>query len=221
MTQRATGGVLAAIVLATTLAGAWALTRVAPGQLVATHFDGTGRANGWSPAPVAMFIMPTMIGLMAGLWFILPRVTPRGDNLRRSGGAYGVIFIAAALMLALGQGLIVATALGRPIALGGVMPAAIGLLFIVVGNVLPKLRWNYVVGVRTPWTLADERVWDRTHRFGGWAMVLGGLVILVGGLIPPLEVKPALVGVVGGGVGMLTVGYSYLAWRDLRKGGAR
>jgi uncharacterized membrane protein len=221
MTQRATGAALGAIVLASALVGVWALTRVPPGQLVATHFDATGRANGWSPAPIAMFIMPAMAALMVGLWFVLPRVTPRGDNLRRSGGAYGVIFIAATLMLGLGQAVIIASALGRPIAIAGATPAAVGLLFIAIGNVLPKLRWNYVVGIRTPWTLADERVWDRTHRFGGWVMVLGGLVILVGAVIPPFGAKPGLLGVVGGGVALLTVLYSYLAWRDLRKQDAR
>ena len=221
MSQRVTGALLALIVVASALAGAWTLTQVAPGQAIATHFDGQGHANGWAPARIALFIMPAVAALMGGLWFLLPRVTPRGDNLERSGGAYGVIFIAATLMLAVGQGLIIAAALGRPVAAVGAMPAALGLLFIVIGNVLPKLRWNYVVGVRTPWTLADERVWDRTHRFGGWAMVLGGLAILIGGLIPPYGGKPGLVAGIGGAVALLTVVHSYLVWRDLRKLDAR
>ncbi len=65
------------------------------------------------------------------------------------------------------------------------MFAVVGLVLIMVGNVLGKLRQNQLLGVRTRWTLGDERVWDKTHRFTGWAMVLGGVVLLLIDLAGP------------------------------------
>lgn len=60
----------------------------------------------------------------------------------------------------------------------------VGLLFIVLGNVLPKTKSNYVIGIRTPWTLARSDVWFKTHRLGGKVFVLGGCCLLMGGLLP-------------------------------------
>ena len=81
---------------------------------------------------------------------ILPKMTPRGENLERSGGAFDTIMIAIILFIALMQGLIIAPVAGYVVDIVAVMPAMLGLLFVVIGNVLPRLRWNYVVGVRTP-----------------------------------------------------------------------
>lgn len=98
------------------------------------------------------------------------------------------------------------------------MIAAAGVLFIVVGNVFGKLRWNYTVGIRTPWTLADERVWDKTHRFGGWVFVIGGFVLLAS-TFTPLNgiVRLLLLFAVLGAAGVLTMGKSYLLWREQRQ----
>jgi uncharacterized membrane protein len=54
----------------------------------------------------------------------------------------------------------------------------IGLLYIIMGNVMPKLRFNYVAGIRTPWTLSDEKVWDKTHRFSGPVFILSGVALI-------------------------------------------
>ena len=62
------------------------------------------------------------------------------------------------------------------------MKRALPLLLAVLGNYLPKTRYNYVMGVRTPWTLSDERVWDQTHRLAGPLMMAGGVVVMGGGL---------------------------------------
>jgi uncharacterized membrane protein len=158
---------------------------------------------------------------MGVLLFLLPKITPRGANLVRSSPAYGTIWIAVTAVLAFAQGRIITSTLGYRGEPPGAVPAVFGLLFIVIGNVLPKLRWNCVVGIRTPWTLADERVWDKTHRFGGPAMVLGGAVIFIVALIPPYTPKPGLVPGVIGLVALLTVGKSYLLWRDQQRQGLR
>jgi len=93
---------------------------------------------------------------------------------------------------------------------------------VVIGNVLGKVRSNFMFGIRTPWTLTSYRSWNRTHRLGGRLMVALGLVV-IGATALGLRGEP-LFAIVGGGGGTLVVGvvvYSYLAWRadpDRRSG---
>ena len=213
MSNRMAGWITGALVLATTAAGAWTLSRVAPGQRLPVHFGLDGRPNGWAPASVALFISPAMGALMWVLRAVLPKITPRGANLERSSGAYATIWITLGIILALVQGAVVAAALGYRVEAPGVLAGLLGAAFMVIGNVLPKLRWNYVVGIRTPWTLADERVWDKTHRFGGWVMVLGGAVLVAGALVAPHTPKPGLLAGVVGLIITLPVARSYVIWR--------
>jgi uncharacterized membrane protein len=61
----------------------------------------------------------------------------------------------------------------------------IGLVLMFLGNLLPKVPKNTLVGIRTPWTIANELIWDKTHRLGGWLFVLSGIVLILKGLILP------------------------------------
>jgi hypothetical protein len=150
------------------------------------------------------------------LQLALSHVDPRGHNLQRSARAYGTIWLAVMTAPVLAQGLVVATALGASIRVPGLALAASGGLLVVVGNVLGKLRWNYSVGIRTPWTIADERVWDQTHRFGGKLFVACGALLLaaftpVAQAVPgPLISAAALAATVGSTL------KSWLAWRARR-----
>jgi uncharacterized membrane protein len=112
----------------------------------------------------------------------------------------------------------IATGLGYEVNVATFAPLVIGGLLVVIGNVMGKLRWNYVVGIRTPWTLADERVWDKTHRFGGWLFVIGGFLLLASTFVPPdTTSKPFLIVGVIGTITLTTVVKSYLLWREQKR----
>jgi len=84
---------------------------------------------------------------------------------------------------------------------------------VLLGNVMGQVRHNYFVGIRTPWTLADEEVWRRTHRMGGRLFVLGGLAIAAGGLVGgPWLVAAILTSLTVAGLGPVV--YSYWIWRQ-------
>lgn len=110
--------------------------------------------------------MPVIALVVWTIQALLPRVDPRGLNLARSATAYGTSWLAVTAVLAIEQAIIIAIALGVDFNRGKLFLSLLAGLLIVVGDVLGKLRWNYTVGIRTPWTLADERAWDMTHRFG-------------------------------------------------------
>ena len=205
-------GALVVLMFAGSLA---ALFELPAGARIPTHFSANGQVDGWAPAAIGLFIIPAVMVAVWLLILVLPQIDPRGKNLIRSGGAYGTIWVALILMLCVSQALIIATALGAQLDVTRIRLAAAGLMFIVVGNVLGKLRWNYTVGIRTPWTLADQRVWDKTHRFGGWLFVIGGLTMVAGVFIPlSTVVRVWLLLAIVAVVVVLSIGKSYFLWRQ-------
>ncbi|MBU6260088.1 MAG: SdpI family protein [Burkholderiales bacterium] len=203
------------LIVAMALAGLWALNELPPDARVPIHFNWQGVADGWTSPARGLFLMPIVAASMLGLQGLLPRLDPRGDNLQRSAGAVASIFAAAAGVLALLQAMIIGGALGAALP-GSWIQVALGALFVVMGNVMGKLRFNHLVGIRTPWTLADERVWDQTHRYGGKVFVIGGLLLfaIAAGAPHAGWAAPAGLAVIALCVLVPTL-KSYRLWRDL------
>ncbi len=187
-------------------------------RVIAVHFDFAGHPNGWAPKTRGLFAMPVTATPLIALFAILPALMPKNGRLERSWGAYETMWIATLTLLLLFHVGIVALALGAAVDMARVSMIGLGALLAVIGNVLGKVRYNYVFGVRTPWTLADERVWDRTHRFAGWIMTLGGLGAVVVGLFAPAGMEGVLQPITLALVlvpALTAVVYSYLVSRRL------
>ncbi|MEI9889499.1 MAG: SdpI family protein [Caulobacteraceae bacterium] len=138
---------------------------------------------------------------------------PKGA-LERSAKAYGATCFAIVACVCIVLSGIAFQALRWPIGMAQLLAVSLGLLFTIMGNFLTKVRPNFIYGVRTPWTLANETVWDRTHRVAGPAMMAGGLFVLVAGLIWPAQVMLfVLIGAVG--PALLTIPYSWWLWSKL------
>jgi uncharacterized membrane protein len=91
---------------------------------------------------------------------------------------------------------------------------AVGLLFMVIGNFLGKVRKNFFLGIRTPWTLASDEVWAKTHRLGGWCFVAAGIVMALMGVAAPASNMGWVIGVVVA-IALVPVVYSYFAYRKV------
>lgn len=154
--------------------------------LVPVHFGADGQVDRMGSRAEALLMLPATATVMALLMAALPWLMPRNSRLERSQAPYLVGWLGTVLLLA---GLHVAMAMnavGAPVDVARIAVGLVGALLAVIGNYMGKARYNYVVGLRTPWTLSSEAVWDRTHRlFGPWTM-LGGLAIVIAAvLIPP------------------------------------
>ncbi|MFN2636563.1 MAG: SdpI family protein [Gemmatimonadaceae bacterium] len=152
-------------------------------QNVPTHWDLLGRPNGWSSRFWGAWLMPLFL---IGSWAvirILPLIDPRGSNYAKFGGAFEGIIVSVMLFMLGMHMIILRSALGYPVPMERVLPIGLGILFIAIGNLLPRARPNWFVGIRTPWTLSSDRVWEKTHRFGGQVFVAGGIVVLLSGLV--------------------------------------
>jgi uncharacterized membrane protein len=199
------------------IAGLWAMTQIAPDTKVAIHFDSLGQPNGFTSPARAFAAIPLVALAVWGMFVVIPRIDSRGANIARSAKAYGAIWIAVIATLAIIQGSLIARAFGMNVPANRLAMALIGVILVVVGNVMGKIRPNYSVGLRTPWALLDEQVWDKTHRFGGRAFVVGGLALTLAAFTLP-STTPA----VGATLGVIMVVVvvttlkSYLLWRERR-----
>jgi uncharacterized membrane protein len=160
--------------------GAWAYAQLPAAARIAVHFDARGEATGFVSKAVGLTLMPAIAALVTALLIVAPAIAPRRKGLAASPEALGTVMIGVAAILLVTQAAVIARAMDPAFDILRWLFVAIGVLFVAVGNILGKLRHNYVIGIRTPWTLANERVWDKTHRFTGRLMLIAGAVLAIG-----------------------------------------
>lgn len=187
-------------------------------ERIPTHWNLQGEVDGWSPKRWAAFLNPALAtALLPLLWWVLPRVGPRRENFARFAGEVVLFGNVLALFLLYVEVLTLGAALGWPVDVGGLTLAGVGLLFVTLGNYLPRIRSNWWMGIRTPWTLDSERVWRDTHRVGGRAFVIGGLLATAAALLPdPARAWLSVAALAG--AALFPVAYSYFDWRREARG---
>jgi uncharacterized membrane protein len=203
-----------AIVTAMFLISAWAWLQLPADAQVPIHWGPDGQPDGWADKTVGLLLLPFLASGVAALLAIIPRIEPRRTNIERSGKAYGAIWIGVMALLGGLHVLAVSVAMGAAVDITRLLFVGMGVLFIVIGNYLPKVRSNYMAGIRTPWTLTSEVAWTKTHRLGGWLFVIEGIVFLVLGLAG--TTGTLLITAVIGGLLVLvgvTFAYSYFVWK--------
>ena len=157
------------------LAGALVYSRL-PEQ-VATHFDLQGNPDGWSSRAFAVFGLP---GILLAVNLLMPfalRADPKHENM--SGALVNIVLWTVPVVSLLCSGLTLGRALGYDLRIEMVLPIFMGVLFILIGNYLPKTKQSYTMGIKLPWTLASEENWNRTHRLAGFLWVIGGAFFIV------------------------------------------
>jgi uncharacterized membrane protein len=145
----------------------------------AIHWDAAGHPNGYAHKPWGPFTLPLILLAQAVVFEILPKISPRRYALESSARAYAAVSTATCVFLALIHVLILSIALGATLSVTRVVPAAVGLLFVIIGNYSGKTSKNFFLGIRTPWTLASDEVWSRTHRLAGKCWVIAGIALIV------------------------------------------
>jgi uncharacterized membrane protein len=179
---------------------------------VPTHWDLVGRPNGWSSRLWGAWVMPFILVAIWAFMRVLPAIDPRGSNYAKFGGAFEAIIVSIMLFLFGIHIIILRAALGYPVAVQRVLPIGVGVLLIVIGNLLPRARPNWFVGIRTPWTLSSDRVWEKTHRMGGRVFVAGGMLIVLAALLVAQWAQIVLFAVVMVCTAVVLI-YSYLEWK--------
>ena len=194
------------------VAAAFLLGLLAYGHLperVPIHWGLDGRPDGWAGRPFGAFGAPAIMLAAWGVLRAAPAIDPRADNYARFARAYDLIVGATLTLLLVMHAGALASAVGLPVSVPRLAPAVVGLFLMAVGNVLPRVRPNWFVGIRTPWTLESDAVWARTQRVAGYLFVGAGALFLLAAAVPGRRTATAaLVGTVGAAV--VSVVYSAL-----------
>lgn len=187
----------------------WAWGRLP--ERVATHWNLAGRPDGYSSKIVAAVVFPlAILGVTLLLGIVLPRIDPRRRSHAIHRATWWVIWNVVMVFLAILHVVVIGkSAYAWSVGIPTVASVGAGVLFIAIGNYLPRVRPNWWLGIRTPWTLSSDAVWRRTHRLGAWIFIMAGVITLAGALFDAAWlVLPAALG-----AGLVSVAYSYVLWK--------
>lgn len=183
---------------------------------VPTHWNAQGEVDGWSSKVFAVFGLPIVLFAVHWMCILVTSVDPKKQNIE--GKVLWIVFWICPIISLLVGMLSYGAALGVEFKVDKIMLAIMGIMFIVIGNYLPKCKQSYTVGIKLPWTLNDEENWNRTHRMGGKLWVISGIILLLSMLLPTSAMAIVVLAVVGVSVLVPTV-YSYLLFREKEKRG--
>ncbi|HEY8911050.1 MAG TPA: SdpI family protein [Desulfosporosinus sp.] len=184
---------------------------------IPVHWGFNGEVNGYGSKLVGAFALPLINLGMYIMFLVLPYIEPKGDNYAKFDSTYQYLkylliilfFGLEVYTLLLATGIIV----NRPIYIG----ISSSLLFILLGNVIGRFKYNYFIGFKIPWTLVNEEVWRKTHRLAAPLFVIGGIINLVLNLIGTKLIGIGLMITVAVIIIVPTV-YSYFAYQKIVKG---
>ena len=152
---------------------------------MATHFGLNNQADGFSSKRFAVFGLPLILLLIEGICVFAISWDPKKRNISPKISSLTLWIVPVVSLLA--NITMYSYNLGYPVDFAMISGLVLGLMFILTGNYLPKARQNYTVGIRIPWTLANEENWNRTHRLGGYLFVIGGFLITILSLLGMLS----------------------------------
>lgn len=151
---------------------------------LASHWDTNGQVNGHLPKFWGLFLMPIIaIGLLL-LFLLIPKIDPLAKNIEKFRKYYNnFIFIIIVFLLFI-HFLSILWNLGYKFNFSTITLASIGFLFYYIGTILTHIKRNWFMGIRTPWTLSSDNVWDKTHKLGGTLFKIMGIIAVTGAFLP-------------------------------------
>jgi len=203
---------IAAAMIAATLVVTALLYPHLPDQ-IPTHWNFKGQINHYGSRQ-SIFMLPGIMAGMLLLFAVLPWLSPKRFEVDTFRSTYLYLMILVLALIAYLHALILWAAFSRPLNMPRSLMGALFLFLILMGNVLGKVKRNFYIGVRTPWTLASEKVWYATHRFAAKAFVAAGLLWLLSMIIgmPPAVGLPILIA-----AALASVIYSLVYYKRLER----
>ncbi|MBE5865786.1 MAG: DUF1648 domain-containing protein [Lachnospiraceae bacterium] len=181
-----------------------------------THWGMSGEADGFSSKAFAVFVLPLI--LLATHWLCIFFTLRDPKNKEQSSKVFAMIMWIIPITSLITNGMVYAVSLGSAVGIDIAVRVLLGLMFIILGNYLPKCKQNHTIGVKVSWALQNEENWNKTHRFTGRLWVAGG-VILLATLFIPMEDMMGLFLTVILLLSFVPMLYSYLYYRKQVKEG--
>jgi uncharacterized membrane protein len=150
-------------------------------EQVPFHWNAASEIDGWASKPVAVFVPSAVMLAFQWLCVLVTSTDPKKQNHPEK--VLHLVFWLIPLITVFISVLMYATALGGSVRVEMLIPILLGVVFIAIGNYMPKCKQNYTVGIKIPWTLASEENWNKTHRLAGWVWAGGGILMILTGFL--------------------------------------
>lgn len=214
MTNKTTIVISVLLILAVVLAGIFLWNQL-PEQM-ASHWNEQDQVDGYMGKFWGVFMVPLIMVGITLLFLAIPYIDPLKKNIASFRGLFNAFIVLFNVFMAYIHALTLAWNLGHTgFRMSTLMLPAMGLLFIFIGFLLKKAKRNFFIGIRTPWTLSSDKVWDETHRLGSKLFIAAGVITFVGILFPDQAFILLMVTVIA--AALIAVIYSYLVWRREEK----
>ncbi len=182
-------------------------------EQVPSHWNAQGEIDDWAGKNFTVLFFPSLTLVIYLLMTFIPLIDPLRRNYHKFAIPYFFFRLTLVLFFCLLYLYTLYSGLGFNININYFIIPAISLLFIIIGAFLPKIKKNYFVGIRTPWTIHSEEVWDKTHKVAGKLYILAGLISLVGLLFINQAIFIFITAIIL--AALISVIYSYLVFRKI------
>ncbi len=175
-----------------------------------SHFNFKGEVDGYSSKNFGVFGLPLM---MAGFTLLVSFALNTDPKRKNYSPALKAISLWLCPGLSVGLSLLIYTkALGKDVPISTIVMVFVALIYLVMGIFLPKVKRNYTMGIKLPWTLDSDENWDKTHKFGGKIWIIAGIILLINVFIKSkyLFLAPVFVSI------LAPIVYSYLLYRKTK-----
>lgn len=182
MSTKTTSIVVLVLIAIALVAGAWFWDQL-PEQM-ASHWNASDQVDGYMSKFWGVFMMPVVTLGMFVLFLLLPNIDPLKANIAQFRGAFNLFIVLITAFMLYVHGLTLAWNLGNQnFRMSAAMLPFLGILFMFIGYMLKQAKRNFFIGIRTPWTLSSDTVWDKTHQLGSVLFMLSGVLAFVGSFL--------------------------------------
>ena len=172
-----------------------------------THWNAAGEVDGWSSKPMAVFGLPLL--MLGAQWICVLATLADPKKKNHSEKVLGLVFWLVPLLSLVLTAVTYCAAMGTEVRIQVLINVLMGLMFVVIGNYLPKCKQNYTIGIKIPWTLDSEENWNKTHRVAGFLWVVGGIIMILTGFWGGFWLTVSVSAIMA----LLPIIYSYVLYR--------
>lgn len=182
---------------------------------MASHWNYLGEVDGYIPKFWGIFLMPMISAVMLLLFMLLPRIDPLKANVAKFRNYFDNFILLMMLFMLYLYGLTLAWNLGARFGMITLLTPAFAALFYYAGVMMENAKRNWFIGIKTPWTLSSDKVWDKTHKLGGKLFKIVGLISLFGAVFQRYAIAIVIIPVLAASLWLVI--YSYIEYRKEKR----
>lgn len=184
-------------------------------DVIPVHWNFVGEPDNFINKSIVVYLFPLFLVALNVMFYFLPKIDPNKKKYKDFSFAWNVMKLAITVFFAYIYLVSLYAAYDSTVNVSSLVVGGIGVLFMLIGNYMGKIRQNYFIGIKTPWTLSNEEVWNKTHRLGGWVFLISGILFILGALFNQFLLAITIFVVIF--ILVVPILYSYIIFKRLKK----